>query len=193
MKYPLALLVLIGLILPSVALGAGLVASSAGTVYSVASVEVSSGGSVNSSTKSSASTGGNSVGEEGSVQTGSASASASSKVETGEGGGTVEISVESETNGVSQKETYKKDLKAGESVDIRIATSSEGRANKIDGYTKSSINEEASTTASSDASVVTVTDENISRSQSFAKISLKNFFSGISSVFRGFVNLFFSW
>lgn len=191
MKYPLAIL-LIGLIIPNVTLGAGFVASSAGTVYSVASVQVSNSGSINSSTKSSASTGGNSVDKGGSMQTGSASASASSKVETGEGGGTVEISVQTETNGVSQKESYKKELKPGESVKIEISTTSKAGGTRVDGYLKRKFDPEAAT-ASSSADAVTITSENITRSRTATKFTLRNLLSDMSSIFRGFISLFIGW
>lgn len=155
-----------------------------------AEIVISNNGSVTSHTSSSASSGGNSVGSGGSVQTGSASASASSETTVDGGAGTVEIHVETEVNGVKQSETVKKELKDGEKVEVRVATSSSTggtnaqKTNKVDSI---SIKQKTIERTNGDSSVSASTSASV---RLFERLKLNSFFSGLGGIFRSVFSFF---
>lgn len=85
-----------------------------------AEIVVSNSGSIQSHTSSSASTGGNEVGEGGTVVTGNASASSKSEVKSGSDGTNVHIETSTEVNGQTETNVVDKTLKANEPVSVEV-------------------------------------------------------------------------
>ncbi len=89
-----------------------------------AEIVVQNSGSIKSVTTSSVSTGGNSVSADGSVVTGDASATSKSQVTSGAEGTDVHIETTSTVNGETVTKTVEKTLKAGEQVSVEANSKS---------------------------------------------------------------------
>lgn len=159
-----------------------------------------SSGSIKSETKSSASTGGNSVGPGGKVQTGSASASSHSTVQSGSNGTNVDIQVETEINGVKQSESVKKNLKPGESVSIHVATSTgSGKSSAStnvnvrgwDPKQKMVVEGEASSTAASELAAAIEADLMIKADEAGSVV--ETVVRNVSTFMKIFVSFFWFW
>ena len=89
-----------------------------------AAISISNGGSVTSTSRASASTGGNTA-EEGLVITGDAAASATSETHIKDGSGYVETRVETVIDGAVQSEAKKIEVAPGKPITVIAATSSQ--------------------------------------------------------------------
>lgn len=151
-----------------------------------AEVVIENSGSVHSVTSSSVSTGGNSVGSGGSVTTGNASASSKSEVTSGSGGSNVKIETTTSVNGEMVTKTVEKNLKAGEPVSVEVYSEAESGKKAESSIVVNGEPIEAS-------NVATVTEESIVRSEPksdnvFVRVAAK-----ITVSLRDFFSMFKFW
>ena len=156
-------------------------------------ISVSTSGSIQSYTSSSASTGGNSVGSGGVIKTGNASASSQSEVHSGSGGTTVDIRVEAEANGEKKSESVHKVLEPGESVTVHVSASSTSGGKGGNKDVRAEVLGAVQASESASASTSGSAAETSLFSTLFEEVPFKHVFENVRSFVRTLLNTFRFW